>query len=383
MQNVTNRHTLHTSDVYAEHFNAFQESQFFQQLERKFQPLPYYLKFRPLQRIALFTSFLFNAFSALTASTLVFFFVESMTGHRGAAAAVTVCALVVLEVSKRKTGSLFFKDWLQFRKASAGLAALVVLLAALSVSSSYFGAKQLVTQFTPPPALEDASAAAAPIRDQLAEIDRQIEKHLSNKNDRGEVYVRSQRSAESLTKQKETLLAQWLTIENRTPEKNETTAAEHLQQTSLNAEHFAAVTLLLELLFLLCAYYLEYFDFRSFTEFAGRAEITNDNNVNFAYTKPGRPSPPTKPATVNETPDGGNATGKAPEIAPNGKPLNGQTIHLNATSEDAIQKAIKHVKGRIASAAHRLRNGIGRPETSKANIEHHTAELRELEAMLS
>ena len=382
MQNVTNRHTLHTSDVYAEHFNAFQQSQFFQQLERKFAPLPYYLKFRPLQRIALFTSFLFNGFSALTASTMVFFFVESMTGHRGAAAAVTIAALAVLELSKRKTGSLFFKDWLQFRKASAGLAALVLLLAALSVLSSYFGAKQLVTKFTPPPALEDASTAAAPIRDQLAEIDRQIEKHLNNKNDRGEVYVRSQRAAESLTKQKETLLAQWLNIENRTATKNETTAAEHLQQTSLNAEHFAAVTLLLELLFLLCAYYLEYFDFRSFTEFAGRAEIVIDDNTNFAYTKPGNRSQPTNPATGKHTPDRKTTNGKTPENAPTGEPLNGHSLNFSDTSEDAIHKAIKHVKGRIASAAHRLRNGIGRPETSKANIEHHTAELRELEALL-
>lgn len=197
------------------------------------------------------------------------------------------------------------------------------------------------------------------------------------------MYVRSQRSAESLTKQKETLLAQWLSIENRTATKNETTAAEHLQRTSLNAEHFAAVTLLLELLFLLCAYYLEYFDFRSFTEFAGRAGIAIDDNTNFAYTKPGGPSQPTKPATGDGKPDGENATGRTPEIAPNGKPLNGHSLNFTDTSKDAIHKAIKHVKGRIASAAHRLRNGIGRPETSRANIEHHTAELRELEALLS
>jgi hypothetical protein len=257
-----------------------------------------------------------------------------------------------------------------------------LLLAALSVSSSYFGAKQLVNQFTPPPALEDATAAAAPIRDQLATIDRQIEKHLSNKNDRGEVYIRSQRAAERLTKQKETLLAQWVKVEDRTATKNETTAAAHLQQTTLNAKHFAAVTLLLELLFLLCSFYLEYFDFRSFIEFAGRGHISNDDNVSFAYTRPDSQSQRLNPPIVNTTPDGKTANGKTPEIAPNGKPLNGHAVHINTTSKDAIQKAIKHVKGRIASAAHRLRNGIGQPETSRRNIEHHTSELRELEAML-
>jgi hypothetical protein len=382
MQNVNNQPTFHTSDFYAESFDTFQQSQFFRRLEKKFTPQPYYIKFRPLQRIALFTSFLFNTFSALTASSLVYFFVKDTTGFHGAAIVVTVCALAVLEASKRKTGSLFFKDFLQFRKASAALAALVLLLTALSVSSSYFGAKKLVKQFTPPPALEDAAAAAAPIREQLAEIDRQIEKHLNNKNNRGAVYERSQRAAESLTKQKETLLAQWVNLENRTATKNETTATAHLSKTTLEAEHFAAVTLLLELLFLLCAFYLEYFDFRSFTEFAARPHITENNSVNFAFTKPGSGLQPQRPPTVNTTPATGESPVKLPQMASNGNPPDGHFLNLAAPSEDAVHKAIKHVKGRIASAAHRLRNGIGRPETSRANIEKHTAELRELEALL-
>jgi hypothetical protein len=185
-----------------------------------------------------------------------------------------------------------------------------------------------------------------------------------------------------LTKQKAALLAQWLNIENRTATKNETTAAVHLQKTTLDAEHFAAVTLLLELLFLLCAFYLEYFDFRSYTEFAGRSNIATNDNVNFAYTKPGKGLQAMKPATDNGTKATDNKPFKAPENDPNGKPLNGHSLSLNATSIDAVQKAIKHVKGRIASAAHRLRNGIGQPETSRRNIEYHTAELRELEALL-
>lgn len=378
MENVANQTTLHTSDVYAEQFTAFQESQFYRYLEKKFSPLPYYKKFRPLQRIALITSYLFNGFSALTASTLVFFFVESLTGSQGAAAAVTVAALLVLEMSKRKTGCLFFKDFLQYRKASPGLAAVVLLLVGLSVTASYFGGKKLVTEFTPPPLLEDASTTAAPVREQLAEIDRQIEKHLANKNHLGQVFVRSQRSADRLTKQKELLLSQWMTIENRTATANETTAAEHQRQTSLNAEHFAAVTLLLELLFLLCAWYLEYFDFRSFTEFAAAYHMQTDDNTKFAYTRHYSPSQPPKMANEHAPKGKEIDSRKTAEIGLNGHNLNGH----GDTSKDAVLKAIKHVKGRIASAAYRLRNGIGVPETSQRNIDYHTDELKKLEAML-
>ena len=369
----TNSPNITTSNIYDERFKTFQESEFIKRLERKFAPLPYFKRFRALKNIGLFASYLFNVFSALTASTLVFFFVESMVGNYWLSGTATLLFLVVLETSKRKTAAESFKDWLQYRKASFGLTGILVLLVGLSVCFSFYGAKKLVAEFTPPPALEDATEKTRPLKEQLATIDSQIENHMANKNHLGEVYVRSQRAAESLTKQKELLLSQWMETENRTANNNQSTTVEHRQLTKLKAEHFAIVTLLLELLFLLCAWYLEYYDFRSFTEFA---ESNGNGSTDFATAKDYRPLQPSKNGNDRQlatmTKDNGTVA------ANNSHGMNGKEME-----KDAILKAIKYVKGKIATAKYRIKNNIGRPETSEVNIKKFTSELRELETMLA
>ena len=378
MQNVTNHSTLHSSDIYADQFQLFQESQFFKRLQKKFTPLPFYRKYRALKNIALFASYLFNFFSALTAASLVFFFVESMAGNYWLSGIASGLFLALLEVTKRKTAAPLFKDWLQFRKANFGLSFFLALLVVLSVSFSFFGAKKLVTVFTPPPVLEDTGKATDPIHEQLTTIDGQIAKHLENKNHLGQVFVRSQRAAERLTIQREMLLAKLVDIEQKTTARNETTVADHSQLTAIKAEYFASVTLLLEMLFLLCCWFLQYYDFRSFTEFASTSQLSGLENESFAYTRNYNGSQDIK--------NGHHTVSSNNKIDPIKTAANGSDFtRLNTTnglSIEAIQKAIKHVKGRIASASHRLRNGIGRPETSRRNIERHTAKLRELEALL-
>lgn len=310
---------LTTTDNYRERFDSFQHSYLLQRLQRKFTPLPYHLKFKSLRIITMVASYLFNVFSALTAATLVYFFTLELISHWLPAGAVTVAALVILEASKRKTTATTFKDWLQFRNITWGMVAVVVLLSSLSVTSSYFGAKRMVEQFTPPPKLVSADSLTATIEAQVRQIDEQIAKHLANKNQRGEVYVRSQRSAENLTKQKTGLMAELIRTRQRADELNDGTSAAHTMRTSLKAEHFAAVTFLLELLFLLSAFYLEYYDYRSYLDFVGQAQAapptddddgsdktsSNSNRQTNGSTQAAPAAPPAPapagPATIEES----------------------------------------------------------------------------------
>ena len=356
-----------TTDNYRERFESFQHSYLFQRLQRKFTPLPYHLKFKALRIITMVASYLFNVFSALTAAALVYFFALELIGHWLPAGAVSVAALVILEASKRKTTATTFKDWLQFRNITGGMVAVVVLLSSLSVTSSYFGAKRVVEQFTPPPKLVSADSLTATIEAQVRQIDEQIAKHLANKNHRGEVYVRSLRTAENLTKQKTGLMAELIRTRQRADELNDGTSTAHTMRTSLKAEHFAAVTLLLELLFLLSAFYLEYYDYRSYLDFVGQAQESppvddidgsdrtsiNSNGQMSGITQaaPAAPAttgqmpPPPLPATIEESQRNGTHT-----------PAEARTVVLgfrrpvddtNAFRYNAMQKEAKTGKKNI------------------------------------
>ncbi|MDG1433113.1 MAG: hypothetical protein P8Q41_03845, partial [Saprospiraceae bacterium] len=58
-----------SSNPHEDSFQDFTDNLFFQRLEKKFQPLPYFKKYVGLRRIAFTASFLFNLLSGLTASS--------------------------------------------------------------------------------------------------------------------------------------------------------------------------------------------------------------------------------------------------------------------------------------------------------------------------
>ena len=370
MQNPNHLPELASNNLFAEQYEAFQGSALFQKLQRKFTPLPYYKKYVVLKWLALAASYLFNIFSALTASTLVYFFVLSLSGTWIIASFITLAFIIIIEIAKRKTNGVFFKDLLQFKKFSFPLLAMVLLLLCISVSFSYYGSKKLVKEFSAPPILIVNDSLTSPISNQIAEIDKQI--NAARKTTWSGTTTRtSQRTIETLSKQKLALQERLLIIENKTDKKNSYLQGQHASSTLLKSEYFALITLLLELIFILTAFYLEYYDYRSFAEFSKvvilqnqQGDITNKTNANFAYTKP-------KPKLQNG--ENGNHKSKRDQ----------KVIVIDNTSKSAIEKAIKQVKGRIASARHRLINNIGRPETSERNIEKFTKELEELKTILN
>lgn len=270
MESKGTRHNLPTSDTFAEAFAEFSQTRLYQRLAKKFTPRPYYLKFQVLRLVALVASYLFNTFSALTAAVLVFFFTSELFGYYAPAAIITAGFVFLLEVTKRRTNSVLFRDYLQFRRFSSGLVALAsfaLILAGLSVVSSYFGGARTVEEFTPGAELVDLDTITAPIREQIATIDKQIEEARATKWKTTTTRT-SQQTIKSLTDQKTALLSQLIAVENRTEQNNTATRSEHARETAIKARRFAGVTLLSEFLFLLCAFYIEFYDYRSLAEFS-------------------------------------------------------------------------------------------------------------------
>lgn len=362
-------YNLPTNDAFNDAFNDFQETAIFQRLEDKFKPVPYYKKFKALRMTALFSGFVFNAFSALTAATLVYFFILKLTGYAVLAGIITLIFTVILEVSKRFIASRFFQNKLQYGQFAAGLFTIGVLLTGLSVCFSFFGSQKSVQTFTPPPVVADIGTATASQQAQMNEIQKQI-KEARKTTYRGKTTAPSQRTIEKLTDQLNALTAQKIKIENETSAENKILLSTHTDTTDLNAYHFALVTLLLEFMFLLCAWYLEYYDFRSLAEFAFQFQqkktITNDMDG-------------------NDKKDG--STGKLaragePEELQKSKQLNGSGATGTPIDENIIQLAMKKVRNKITTARYRLRNDIGREETNKKNEREAKEEFEQLQNTL-
>ena len=339
MENAT-KQAFQTTNPNSENFSQFENTRLMDRLGRKFTPKPYWKNYALLRGVVLCSSYLFNVLSAATAAALVFFSLRSLLGSDLVAGAITGAALVALELVKRETGQRFFHDLLQFRKMSPGLAGVVVLMMGLSTTASYFGSKRAVTEFTPPPVTMRADSLTAPLMAQVSAADAQM-KAAAQMKKKGVVTASAQRTIERLSKQKETALAEVARIQARTDNKNDNAETKHEVSTKINANGFAAITLVSEILLLLCLWYLQFYDYRSFVEFCEKGSEAADGSAAdpVATTKPAGATV-AKPITTN-----GHGVGTS-----NGVPITNEVrrpigfAYGNRTTEtvNANQRQCKH-----------------------------------------
>jgi len=267
-----------TENPHSTHHKEFANSRLFKRLEEKHQPKPYWKQYQGIYRAIVGTSFLFNILSALTASAVVFFFIQGLTGSATASAVITVLLLAVLEYMKRETGAKLFHGYLQFKSAAFGLVATVVLLSAISTAASYFGAAQIVESLTPPPALADVAEETSGIEGQIAGIDQQIQAAQRN-TWQGKLTPRAQRTVERLTESRAALTDELTRTRERVDIANDELAETHTGEMTTNASTFALFTLICEIALIACLYFMQYYDYRSFSEYA----ISRDKNAQNAH----------------------------------------------------------------------------------------------------
>lgn len=301
MQNNANSPDFQTVNPFSEHFSKFGKSRLFDRLQQKFTPKPYYYQYRTLRAVVFGASFLFHLLSAATAAALIYLFIGKLIPSGLAAGAVTLSALIALEFSKRETSGRLFHDALQFGKYSPGLLAVVVGLSAVSIACSYFGAERAVRQLTPPPALVNSDTLTAPVRAQIAAIDGQINDAKKN-TWKGKVTAPAQRTIDRLTRQKEALVNELIRQQNRTDTRNDATEQAHANTTETNAQGFALFTLCCELLLIVCLWFLQYYDYRSFAEYCAKPEGKKLESIGFSAIQ----------APVFSRPDNENGNGVLP-----------------------------------------------------------------------
>lgn len=262
MNNSQQEPHLPTENQFTELHKEFNNQRLFKRLQEKHRAKAFWEEHRKMYLSVLGVSFVFNLLSALTASALVYTFALNLTNSISVSVIITAIVLTALELLKRETASNLFHNWFQFRTFSPAMIGAVILLSVISTTASYFGAEKTILSFTAPPQLKDYRSEVGSIEQNISSIDEQI-KAQSAKKTRS-----SQRTIERLSETKGKLTDELLRTRQKTDAENERVQESHTNQTNLNASAFAYITLCCEICLLLALIYLQYYDYRSFSEYA-------------------------------------------------------------------------------------------------------------------
>lgn len=266
MEQSNEKLSLPQTDHFSEAFSRFQASRLFDRLQKKYQVRPFFERAKPLKNIAEGSSYLLNVFSASTAFLLVFSFLKSLLPFQALAVFFAVCFLVCLEGLKRFSIPVMFKTFFQFKRLNFGAVSFSVFLSVVSIGSSYFGAKEAVQLLTPEVSLVSLEEVRKPFEQRLQQL--QADKADAMKQTwKGKQTVQAAKRLNTIQDQEAQLQAALLQAVQQAETKNAESLTKHTSGKDLKAGHFAAVTMLFELLLLLCLWYCEFYDFRSLAEF--------------------------------------------------------------------------------------------------------------------
>ena len=273
---------LSTSSVFEDARKQFNQSAHASRLQEKFRVKPYFEKFARLRLVVLVSSFFFNVFSALTASTLVFFFVFRLVPNIYVSGAITGLSLLLLESLKRLVTPSFFKDAFQFGFSNKLVfrAIFVLFLGAISVSLSYFGSKRTIKELKPQVQQVDTDSIRSEYQTNIRRFEQKQEDVKASQSWKGTLTKQGQVTYQKIEDQIQASRLELVSQIKEAELENKARKESHQQAEFLEAEVFASVTFLIEILFILCIWYLELYDYKSFKEFA-----KPDNVVKSGYTE--------------------------------------------------------------------------------------------------
>jgi|GEM_PF-7127208 len=338
-------------NLFSDHYDRYIQTRLADRLKRKYTPLPYYLKYKMMRKLALVSSYVFNLFSGLTAAGLVFLFVYKLSQWLVLSVVLTLIFLSLLELSKRQVSTTFLKDWVSKVQLNIPMCFLALVLSALSISFSYFGSQRIVLQLASIPEIEIQDTLVTHLESKVQNLNQQIEA-ARNTRYRGTTTTSSQRTIELLTTQLTNLETEILHLQRKNRATMASTQLVHQQYTAEQAQYFALVTLAFEAFFFLSIWYLEYYDFRSYVEM----NVLPIANI----TQSGKLKPNTKHTLKSSL----------------NRKRTGRTM---SNSNLSTQEEVKLLKSRIATARYRLKNGVGKRETAERNLEEYTGRLKGLQ----
>jgi hypothetical protein len=351
-----------TSNEFKSYFEQFKTTTLAQRLTDKYRVRPFFERYKSLCRTMQIATYALNLFSVATAFMCVFAFLNIILPNALLSIVFSASFLVGIEHFKRLTIPNTFKAYFQFKEFNYLKIAFIVSLMLTSCFLSYTGAGDAVQQFTPKVTLIDTENMKNPYQSRIKNLEKQLKEVKRSQSWQGVLTPQGQKTYNAIQNQVNNLENQMFSEVNTATTKNDVSTNEHNTKTGAKAYYFSLFALILDLLLIGFFFFIEYYDYRSYTEFA---TLEKD----FANDVTNQTPPPNVVATNDPVTE--NVPIFSVATANNGFSLNSNTIEL----------AIKKAKANIAAFKAKIRNDDGNRDTNEKGIERWELELSNLEQM--
>ena len=264
-------------------------------LEDKYAPRSYAERWRAVRLAALLSSYLFNAYSFVTGAAAIIMLGLMAIGYNTIAIAFVSAAAVglamILEIFKRKTAGETFAQGYSTKNWSIsgilGTLGITAISIALSFAASYF-TPEVTTAAPTRPKIDTSqeqifTEAIKHKKEQAAAIKKQREW-------KGRIGNEDQREINKLNTQvaqlEADLLAHRAGAEQKADEKHRAELSEHYNNIDRNQYILGAVTIVTELLFIICFLYMEHYDWKSTLERLDLSDSANPKTLSEGYPPP-------------------------------------------------------------------------------------------------
>ena len=194
----------------------------------------------------------------------------------GVAILFSVGALIGIEFLKRMTFTPSVKEYLQFKKVSAFPLLIASSMLGVSLWLTYNGTHEAVFTLTEKPTLLNVDSLTGYEKERISQINSDIA-NAKRITWQGKLTEKGQNLIAKLTNERSKIQDKLDTKETALNGQNDTTSNDHTNKTLERSTHFRFLTLALDLLLFVLLAWLEYYDFRSLTEFAKLVPVAADN----------------------------------------------------------------------------------------------------------
>jgi len=258
---------LESFNQYKGNYDAVQDSATFDALNDKFSVKPYFIEYRPLKTVLVGVSYLVQLVTVAVSFIALYAILAPLT-NAAAAGIISGLLLIAIEAVKRLTFAPTVKNYLQFKKVALFSLVLSVSMLCVSLWLTWNGSHETVYQLTAPPTLLSIQDATATDQDKVKGLTRQLSDIKKSQSWKGKLTATGQRSFNAIAKQLETIETRISAKETAIQAKNDAATMTHDKKTAGNAGALRYITLILDILLFVLLAWLEYYDYRSFAEYA-------------------------------------------------------------------------------------------------------------------
>ena len=277
---------INQSNEFDARTKEFLNSKLAQRLAKKYTEKSYEERYELIYHIANIVSFLCNGVSAITASSFVFAYIYSIVHSLPYPAILSLIftgfILITVEILQRVLAPRFVQNWLQYNAKSLVLVLLV--LSTFSICLSYMGSPDFINIITKEPIYEapvltDVATIKSDYREQINAAKSDAEDYRQTKAWKGRLSDDNAKVYKELLDKVALLRDQMIEKVNDMDATNQALVAEskdtyqaalleYQSQTEVKGAGLGIVAILSQLIFYLCIWYLEYFDFRVASQYS-------------------------------------------------------------------------------------------------------------------